>query len=76
MDAGFAEDVAKLIPAPRAGPPGRPGVVDYSKIPPLPVRQLFMKRGDSGAWSVEKEQSDQVYFAKGEGLTIRIYPPE
>ena len=44
--------------------------------PPLPVRQLQLKRDADGEWIPYSETVDAVYFLRGEGITIRLFPPE
>ena len=73
------------------GEPGVPGVCDPStftdeqvaalvkRLPPMPplrVRQIQMLRNADGELVEGESSSDEVYFSRGEGLTIRFLPPE
>lgn len=54
------------------------------RLPPLPVRKVRMKRkgepdppiASGSGWVSYHETVDEVYFSRGEGLTIRLFPPE
>jgi hypothetical protein len=58
-----------------------------AKLPPLPVRRLYMKRkgtpdppvpvpADDTEWVPYHEDVDEVNWIDGEGLTIRTFPPQ
>jgi hypothetical protein len=68
------------------GPPGVPGSVsqiDYGRLakevianlPPMPLRQIEMVK-QGGKWIEGPTQTDEVHFSRGEGITIRLYPPD